>query len=71
MKEKGVMAMGAQSPRGWSVDGWIGFWGNPSAEVALRRIPKVVTPDVTGPDGQRFEGIRTDRFRLRDRWPRA
>jgi SnoaL-like domain len=113
------MSVETQSPRGWSVDGWVGFWGNPSAEVALRRIPTVVTPDVTavwpripgrvrghaeyarrivdlltlapdlrlelgehaangefvflrwtargtGPDGRRFEGIGTDRFRLRD-----
>ena len=111
------MSIGAQLPRGWSVDGWVGFWNNPSAEVALRRIPTVVTPDVTavwpcipervqgraeyarrivdllalvpdlrlelgehaangefaflrwtargtGPDGP-FEGIGTDRFRLR------
>ena len=41
------MSIGAQSPRGWSVDGWVGFWSNPSAEVALRRIPTLVTPDVT------------------------
>ena len=113
------MSIGAKSPQGWSVEGWVGFWGNPSTEVALRRIPTVVTPDVTavwpripapvrghaeyahrivdlltlvpdlrlelgehatngefvfirwiargtGPDGQRFEGIGTDRFRLRD-----
>ena len=112
------MSIGAQAPRGWSVEGWIAFWGNPRAEVALRRIPTVVTPDVTavwpripgrvrghaeyarrivdllalvpdlrlelgehaadgefvfirwiargtGPDGP-FEGIGTDRFRLRD-----
>ena len=112
------MSDGAQPAHSWSVDGWVGFWGNPSAEVALRRIPTVVTPDVeavrpripgrvrghaeyarrivdlltvvpdlrldlgehatngefvfirwiargTGPDGP-FEGIGTDRFRLRD-----
>ena len=112
------MAIGAQSARGWSVDGWRAFWGAPSAEAALRRVPTVVTPDVeavwprvpgrlrgsgeyarrivdllalvpdlrlepgehaaggefvfvrwiargTGPDGP-FEGIGTDRFRLRD-----
>jgi hypothetical protein len=112
------MSVEMQSPRGWSVDGWLAFWGNPSAEVALRRVPTVVTPDVeavwprvpgrlrgsgeyarrvvdllalvpdlrlelgehaaggefvfvrwiargTGPDGA-FEGIGTDRFRLRN-----
>ena len=112
------MAVGAQSARGWSVDGWRAFWGAPSAEAALQRVPTVVTPDVeavwprvpgrlrgsgeyarrivdllalvpdlrlklgehaagggfvflrwtasgTGPDGP-FEGIGTDRFRLRD-----
>lgn len=31
----------------WSVGGWIGFWSNPSAEVARARIPTVVAPDVT------------------------
>ena len=104
--------------KGWSVDGWRAFWGDPSPEVALKRVPTVVTPDVeavwprvpgrlrgsgeyaqrivdllavvpdlrlelgehaasgefvflrwtargTGPDGP-FEGIGTDRFRLRD-----
>ena len=99
------------------MDGWRAFWGAPSPEVALKRVPTVVTPDVeavwpripgrvrgsggyarrivdllavvpdlrlelgehatngdfvflrwmargTGPDGP-FEGIGTDRFRLR------
>src|SRR3712207_2104261 len=46
-EEEGVMSVGAQAQRGWSVEGWVGFWGSPSAEVALRRIPTVVTPDVT------------------------
>ncbi|GGC68851.1 hypothetical protein GCM10011504_53440 [Siccirubricoccus deserti] len=117
--EEGIMSVEAQTQRGWSVDGWVGFWGNPSPEVALRRVPTVVTPDVTAvwprisgrvqghaeyaqrivdlltlvpdlrlelgehaangefvfirwivrgtsPDGRRFEGIGTDRFRLRD-----
>jgi SnoaL-like domain len=117
--EEGVMSVEVQPARGWSVEGWVGFWGAPSAEVALRRVPTVVTPDVeavwpripgrvrghaeyarrivdllalvpdlrlelgehaangefvfirwiargTGPDGRRFEGIGTDRFRLRD-----
>ena len=41
------MSIAAQTARGWSVDGWVAFWGAPSAEVALRRIPTVVTPDVT------------------------
>lgn len=112
------MSASAKSTRGWSVDGWRGFWGAPSPEVALQRVPTVVTPDVeavwprfpgrlrgrdayaerivdllalvpdlrldlgehaadgefvflcwiargTGPDGP-FEGIGTDRFRLRD-----
>ena len=40
------MAVGAQSARGWSVDGWRAFWGAPSPEVALKRVPTVVTPDV-------------------------
>ena len=112
------MSVGTQAARGWSVDGWRGFWGDPSPEAALKRVPTVVTPDVeavwpripgrlrgrdeyarrivdllavvpdlrlelgehalsgefvfirwiargTGPDGA-FEGIGTDRFRLRD-----
>lgn len=112
------MSASAKSTRGWSVDGWRAFWSAPSPEVALERVPKIVTPDVeavwpripgrlrgrgeyaerivdllslvpdlrlelgehaangdvvflrwtargTGPDGP-FEGIGTDRFRLRD-----
>ena len=112
------MSLAANSARGWSVEGWRAFWSAPSAEVALERVPTVVTPDVvavwpripepvrgsdeyarrivdllavvpdlrlelgehaaggefvflrwsargTGPDGP-FEGIGTDRFRLRD-----
>jgi hypothetical protein len=112
------MSTGTQSTRGWSVDNWLGFWSKPSAEVALSRVPTIVTPDVvavwpripgqargpgeyagrvvdlltlvpdlclemgeqaasrefvfirwkargTGPHG-RFEGIGTDRIRLRD-----
>ena len=112
------MSVEVQSPNGWSVDGWVGFRANPSPDVALKRVPTVVTPDVeavwpripgrvrgrdeyarrivdlltvvpdlrlelgdhaasggfvflrwtargTGPDGS-FEGIGTDRFRLRD-----
>ncbi len=111
------MSASAKSTRGWSVDGWRAFWSAPSPEVALQRIPTIVTPDVeavwprvpgrlrgsaeyarrvvdllalvpdlrlelgehaadgefvfirwtargTGPDGP-FEGIGTDRFRLR------
>jgi SnoaL-like domain len=113
-----VVSNPAKSARGWSVEGWRAFWSAPSAEVALERVPTVVTPDVvavwpripepvrgsdeyarrivdllalvpdlrlelgehatdgefaflrwsargTGPDGA-FEGIGTDRFRLRD-----
>ena len=112
------MSDAATPATGWSVDGWRAFWGDPSPEVALKRVPTVVTPDVeavwpripgrvrgrdeyarrivdlltvvpglrlelgehaasgdfvflrwmargTGPDGP-FEGIGTDRFRLRD-----
>ena len=112
------MSDDARPAKGWSVDGWRAFWGAPSAEVALKRVPTVVTPDVeavwpripgrvrgsgeyaqrivdllavvpdlrlelgehaasggfvflrwtargTGADGP-FEGIGTDRFRLRD-----
>jgi hypothetical protein len=112
------MTQDAIPPRGWSVENWRGFWSNPSAEVALRRIPGIVAPEVvatwprstrqvrgpveyaqrvvdllalvpdlrltlaeqardgefvfirwvargTGPDGS-FEGIGTDRIRLRD-----
>jgi SnoaL-like polyketide cyclase len=111
------MSVGTGAARGWSVDGWRAFWGAPSPEVALKRVPTVVAPDVeavwprvpgrlrgsgeyarrivdllavvpdlrlelgehatngdvvflrwtargTGPDGP-FEGIGTDRFRLR------
>ena len=111
------MSVGTPAARGWSVDGWVGFWGAPSPKVALKRVPTVVTPDVeavwprvpgrvqgsgeyaqrivdlltvvpdlrlelgehaangefvflrwmargTGPDGP-FEGIGTDRLRLR------
>ena len=111
------MSDDARPAKGWSVDGWRAFWGDPSPEVALKRVPTVVTPDVeaiwprvpgrvrgrdeyarrivdlltvvpdlrlevgehaasgefvflrwaargTGPDGP-FEGIGTDRFRLR------
>jgi hypothetical protein len=116
--EEGAVTNAAKSAGGWSVDGWRAFWSAPSAEVALERVPTVVTPDVvavwpripepvrgsgeyarrivdllavvpdlrlnlgehaasgdvvflrwtargTGPDGP-FEGIGTDRFRLRD-----
>ena len=112
------MSVEENPTRGWSVDGWRAFWGAPSVEVALKRVPTVVTPDVeavwprvsgrlwgsgeyarrvvdllavvpdlrlelgehaasgdvvflrwtargTGPHGP-FEGIGTDRFRLRD-----
>ena len=112
------MSIEVQLPNGWSIDGWVGFWANPSPDLALKRVPTVVTPDVeavwpripgrlrgsgeyaqrivdllavvpdlrlelgehatngdvvflrwtargTGPDGP-FEGIGTDRFRLRD-----
>ena len=108
----------ARPSKGWSIDGWRAFWAAASPEVALKRVPTVVTPDVeavwprvpgrlrgsggyaqrifdllavvpdlrlelgehatngdfvflrwmargTGPDGP-FEGIGTDRFRLRD-----
>ena len=111
------MSLAATAARGWSVDGWRAFWRAPSPEVALERVPTVVTPDVeavwprvpgrlrgsgeytrrvvdllavvpdlrlelgehaangdvvflrwtargTGPDGP-FEGIGTDRLRLR------
>ena len=111
------MSHGARPAEGWSVDGWSAFWAAPTADVALKRVPTVVTPDVeavwprvpgrlrgrdeyarrivdllalvpdlrlelgehaangdvvflrwtacgTGPDGA-FEGIGTDRFRLR------
>ena len=40
------MSIGSQAARGWSVDGWRAFWGDPSPEVALKRVPTVVTPDV-------------------------
>ena len=40
------MSAGTQAGRGWSVDGWRAFWGDPSPEVALKRVPTVVTPDV-------------------------
>ena len=112
------MSLAEKAARGWSVDGWRAFWAAPSPDVALERVPTVVTPDVeavwpcfpgrlrgrdayaerivdllalvpdlrldlgehaadgefvflrwiargTGPDGP-FEGIGTDRFRLRD-----
>lgn len=111
------MSDDARPARGWSVDGWRAFWGDPSPDVAFKRVPTVVTPDVeaiwprvpgrvrgrdeyarrivdllavvpdlrlevgehaasgefvflrwaargTGPGGP-FEGIGTDRFRLR------
>jgi SnoaL-like polyketide cyclase len=31
----------------WSVASWAGFWANPDPEVARRRVPTVVWPDVT------------------------
>src|SRR3712207_2221353 len=40
------MSGGTQAARGWSVDGWRAFWCDPSPEVALKRVPTVVTPDV-------------------------
>ena len=111
------MSDDARPAKGWSVDSWRAFWSAPSPEVALKRVPAVVTPDVeavwprvpgrlrgrgeyarrivdllavvpdlrlelgehaangefvflrwtargTGPDGP-FEGIGTDRIRLR------
>jgi hypothetical protein len=115
---EGIMSASTKSTHGWSVDGWRAFWNAPSPEVALERVPTVVTPDVeavwprapgrlrgsgeyvqrivdllavvpdlrlelgehaadgdvvfirwaargTGPDGP-FEGIGTDRLRLRN-----
>src|SRR5215217_6223255 len=44
--EEVVMSLGSQAAGGWSVDGWRAFWGDPSPEVALKRVPTVVTPDV-------------------------
>src|SRR6266481_2502570 len=34
--------------QGWSIDSWRNFWANPSIEVALKRVPTVVRPDVLG-----------------------
>jgi predicted SnoaL-like aldol condensation-catalyzing enzyme len=31
----------------WTVESWANFWQQPSAEIALARIPKVVLPNVT------------------------
>jgi len=44
--QEGAVSVGAQAARGWSVDGWRAFWSNPSPEVAIKRVPTVVTPDV-------------------------
>ena len=33
---------------GWSIANWIGFWSNPKPELVRARVPRVVTPDVTG-----------------------
>ena len=40
------MSHGARPAEGWSVDGWSAFWAAPTADVALKRVPTVVTPDV-------------------------
>ena len=34
--------------QGWSIDSWRNFWANPSIEIARRRVPTVVQPDVSG-----------------------
>jgi hypothetical protein len=36
----------ARTAKGWSIDGWRAFWGASGPEVALKRVPTVVTPDV-------------------------
>jgi hypothetical protein len=45
-REEGTMSVGTQVTRGWSVEGWRAFWADPSPEVAVKRVPTVVTPDV-------------------------
>ena len=40
------MSDDARPARGWSVDGWRAFWSDPRPDVALKRVPTVVTPDV-------------------------
>lgn len=32
--------------RCWSIDSWRKFWSNPSPEVAFKRVPTIVAPDV-------------------------
>ena len=48
-----IVVMGGpdQSERaaaGWSVESWQRFWSKPDPEVATRRVPAVVRPDVVG-----------------------
>ncbi|MBX6374537.1 MAG: ester cyclase [Acetobacteraceae bacterium] len=40
------MSVQAQSSPGWSIDSWRRFWSNPSVEVALKRVPTIVAPEV-------------------------
>jgi uncharacterized protein (DUF1330 family) len=51
--EARIVVMGGpdQSQRaadGWSVESWRRFWSKPDPEVARRRVPTVVRPDVVG-----------------------
>ncbi|WP_049813141.1 nuclear transport factor 2 family protein [Bradyrhizobium japonicum] len=32
----------------WSIDSWRNFWANPSIDVARKRVPTVVSPEVVG-----------------------
>jgi hypothetical protein len=34
--------------QGWSIESWRSFWANPSIEIASKRVPTVVQPDVSG-----------------------
>ena len=32
----------------WSPQSWSDFWANPKPEIAMQRVPQIVTPDIVG-----------------------
>ena len=32
----------------WSPASWSAFWSNPTPEIAMQRVPQIVTPDIVG-----------------------
>ena len=66
-----VLGSPEQAPRaaGWSVDSWQRFWSSPDAEVAKKRVPTIVQPDVVGHwpgGGGKVRGIKSYLQRVLD-----